>query len=96
MNHGDSAIDEVYNIIASLRNNKFFDTDNIGPKLVKSICDIINPSSYILNLSFNCGQVPQCLKIAKVVSLYKKADKDNPGNYRPISLLSIGPYLQRC
>jgi len=44
---------------------------------------------YIFNLSFNCGEVPQSLKIAKVVPLYKKGDKDNPGNYRPISLLSI-------
>ena len=34
------------------------------------------------------GEYPAQLKIAKVIALYRKGEKYNPGNYRPISLLS--------
>ena len=33
------------------------------------------------------GEYPVQLKIAKMIALYKKGEKYNPGNYRPISLL---------
>jgi len=51
--------------------------------------DVIEPLAYIFNLSFSSGQLPHSLKITKVIPLHKKGDKDKPGNYRPISLLSI-------
>ena len=35
------------------------------------------------------GVFPDRLKLAKVITIYKKDSKDNPTNYRPISLLSI-------
>jgi hypothetical protein len=41
------------------------------------------------NLSFATGKIPQALKIAKVIPIFNKGEKDKPGNYRPISLLSI-------
>src|ERR1043165_8313011 len=44
------------------------------------------------NCSFNTGLVPQAIKIAKVVPVYKKGAKDNETNYRPISIL---PYFSK-
>ena len=43
----------------------------------------------IINDSFLSGIFPNKLKIAKVIALYKKDSRDNPTNYRPISLISV-------
>ena len=39
-------------------------------------------------MSVSQGQYPSKLKHAKVIPIYKGEDKSDPGNYRPISLLS--------
>ena len=81
---------EILKIISSLNDNKAPGLDNIGSKLLKLITpDIIAPLLYIFNLSFDTGQVPQPLEIAKVIPIYKKGERHIAGNYRPISLLSI-------
>ena len=49
---------------------------------------IIDPLVHIFNLSLSNGQVPDIMKIAKVIPLFKKGDKLDLNNYRPISLLS--------
>lgn len=66
---------ETVSVVSTLRNNKSLGPDNTGLKLP--------------NLSLTSGCFPQSLNTAKVISLYKKGDKCNPGNYRPISLLNI-------
>ena len=35
------------------------------------------------------GQFPDPLKVAKVSPVYKKCDREQPGNYRPISVLPV-------
>ena len=47
------------------------------------------PLFLIINESFITGIFPDNLKLAKVITLYKKDSRDNPTNYQPISLLSI-------
>jgi hypothetical protein len=41
-----------------------------------------------MNRSIEIGKYPSKLKYAKIVPIYKNDDDENPGNYRPISLLS--------
>ena len=47
------------------------------------------PLCLIIDESCTSGIFPDNLKLAKVITLYKKGPRDNPNNYRPISLLSI-------
>ena len=50
---------------------------------------ISGPLTLIANMSFANGHFPSQLKLAKVIPIFKKNDVTYPGNYRPISLLSI-------
>ena len=56
--------------------------------LKKIIRNIATPLSHVFNRSLVTGQVPQELKIAKIIPLFKSGDRTNLDNYRPISLLN--------
>ena len=82
--------DEIIRIIHKFPNNKAPGNDNINSKILKEVSDIIvGPLTFIFNLSFTTGQVSDLLKIAKVVPIYKKGERNLPGNYLPISLSLI-------
>ena len=49
--------------------------------------EISEPISTQINLSLNTDDFPNCLKLAKVIPVYKKGDQQECNNYRPISLL---------
>ena len=81
---------EIKMEIESLKNKKSSGDDNISAKSLKQISHIVSkPLAHIINLSFMNGTVPDKLKIAKVIPIFKKNEKYLPANYRPISLLSI-------
>ena len=46
------------------------------------------PLSEIMNISIEKGVFPSKFKHAKVIPIFKDDDETDPGNYRPISLLS--------
>ena len=58
---------------------------------------VISPIvTHIVNLSITSGNVPDDFKIAKVTPLYKKNDKLDVGNYRPVSVLSaVSKFLEK-
>ena len=84
------APEEVESLINSLQDGKAASPYSIPVKLLKIISRQISvPFCMIINDSFLSGIFPNKLKIAKVIALYMKDSRDNPANYRPISLLSV-------
>ena len=66
-------ITELNQLIKDLRISKSPGPDEIGPKLVKLIAPmILEPLVHIYNLSFSSGVVPDKLKVAKIVPVFKK------------------------
>ena len=47
------------------------------------------PLTHVINLSLIQGIVPEDLKSDRVVPLFKKNNKKEAGNYRPVSILTI-------
>ena len=73
---------------ASIKSKTSRDHDNISTKVMKSsIMNIIEPLTYIINLSLSTGIVPNNMKVAKVVPIFKTGEANLFNNYRPISLL---------
>ena len=47
------------------------------------------PLSHVINLSLIQGTIPDDLKSARVVPIFKRNDRTEVGNYRPVSILTI-------
>ena len=83
---------EIIKLIYNLDSNKASGYDDISPFILKTAVHIIPlPLSIILNLCISNGVFPNNLKVAKVIPVYKSGCPNEPGNYRPISLLSSRP-----
>ena len=81
---------EIKNIITKMKPKVSTGYDSISTKLVKQIYEgLLSPLLYIVNLSLSTGIVPDKMKLAKVVPIYKSGGKEIISNYRPVSLLPV-------
>ena len=89
--------DFVSRSISLLKTNKAVGLDKISARLLKDAVDVITPSlTAFFNLSLQTITFPSVWKIAKVIPLFKKGDKQNASNYRPISILpTISKILEK-
>jgi len=80
---------EIRNTVRDFLSTNYHKNE-IQPKALFSILPFID---YVLvdifNKCFSRGCYPDVLKRARVVPIFKKGDRNNTGNYRPISTLSI-------
>ena len=51
--------------------------------------ELAKPLSIICQQSWLTGEVPGDWRIASVTPIYKKGQKEDSGNYRPISMTSV-------
>ena len=81
---------EVNDLINILNPSKSVGPNSIPIKLLKIIgCSVSPVLALLVNQSFQSGIFPDKLKIAKVISIFKKGNPELPSNYRPITLLPI-------
>ena len=81
--------EHIKKIMKSLKNKTSVGHDGVSTKLLKHISPaLIKPLNLIINQSLVTGIFPNKLKIAKVLPLFKKGDKERMENYRPVSLLT--------
>ena len=67
---------KVLQEINSLKNKKSCGFDNIPDYFFKVAAKVLaTPLSILFNYSFRCGIFPDCLKAAKIVSIFKKEIK---------------------
>ena len=85
----------IKRIVSKMESKKSTDIFGISNFLIKKIINgIALPLAHIINLSISTGIVPNDMKIAKVIPIYKiKGNnsilKIDPSKYRPISLLPV-------
>ena len=80
----------VIKLLSNLKPDKAAGPDSIKPVVLKQLKTEIAPVICLLfEKSLQTGQLPSDWKKAQVCPLFKKGDKTEPSNYRPISLTCI-------
>jgi len=71
--------------------------DEIHPRTLREqVEELAKPLSIIYQQSWLTGEVTDGWRITSVTSIYKKGQKEDPGNYRPVSLTSVpGKIMER-
>ena len=81
---------EIIICFNELSNSSALSYDGINPiDIKKNSVLLADQLCYIFNLSFEKGLYPSHLKNAIVAPIFKSGSRNDPENYRPISILSI-------
>ena len=82
--------EEVRKAIKALKDGKAFGPDGIPNEIIKR-CEeeLLEPICIVFNKSLNEGSIPEMWRCANVVPIFKKGSKEDPLNYRPVSLTCV-------
>jgi len=80
----------VRELLQELDPYKSMNPDIIHSRVLRELADVVvRLLSIIFERLWSSGDIPEHWKKACVTNVYKKGLKEDPGNYRPISLTSV-------
>ncbi|GAB0206301.1 mitochondrial enolase superfamily member 1 [Grus japonensis] len=87
----------VNDLLCHLDTHKSMGPDGIHLRVPRELAEeLAKPLSIIYQQSWLTGEVPDDWRLANVMPIYKKGQKEDPGNYRPVSLTSVpGKIMER-
>ena len=81
---------EVHRLLEGLKARKATGPDGISARVLRDCANELTPSlSRLFRQSLSEGRVPSGWKHGRITACHKAGPKNNPENYRPISLLPI-------
>ncbi|KAK4820579.1 hypothetical protein QYF61_001819 [Mycteria americana] len=80
----------VSDLLHHLDTHKSMGPDGIHPRVLRELAEVLTkPLPILYQQSWLTGEVPVDWRLAKVSPMYKKGQKEDPGNYRPVSLTLV-------
>ena len=77
-------------LLHHLDTHRSMEPDGIHPGVLRELAEVLTkPHSIIYQQYWLTGEVPADWKLANVMPVYKKGWKEDPGNYRSVSLISV-------
>ena len=88
---------DVFEFLRNLKPNKSQGPDGLHPRLLQRLAGVLDvPLTLLFKLSLKKGELPLDWKSANVMPIFKKGNKQESRNYRPVSLTCVVCKIFEC